>query len=618
MPRLPLPILGVANVSATLDTPDEFAPPGAMLNVVSNGQGNRRRLSVRAGLVKVFPQRVGRNGNHRPQAIEVISRASAVTSFVLGTASPITGRPQRSEPVTLNAAVLATGVVSLVEGVYIRPGTGTIEGLRQSQSLTAPVVLENLGNFPDPATCAWCGMHVSGTLGVYAFNWLDDVWQRTLLVFVDPRDGAFLGSRVVSSIAADESTGTGTKGPNGDGGLLEFGGFVDSGKFSPSDPANVAPSAYCITRSHVLVARGRQLAGVDLIEFGGRWFPNKIVSIGQGDMPQAVGVIVAMGSNGTDAVWCGFLGSREAGTTINPSGNIDPGQPAAHFRSGVTRLALVREAGAWAIDRVPIGGDPDITLPYAESDTLGAVVDHQTTRLSEQLERGPRGAFISSIAVDGDGQFVIGMSNSGWGPTTTQTPGDHPPTTVARFDAAGLLLWESDTGSLIPSEQGGGRSGSGTRYVTDCPDEGGGTTKNGPAIKAVAIDASGSVYAAGRIAASGHSVYRLGGAGGQIQWRRNVHEGATVGGSNGTPFYGLAVDPGDNQAVVVTARNKLHQPGTTGEPFASVLKLGLTDGASVWTHSITQDLSEPSLTCVAAAAERLLIGGPRFVDGGTS
>ncbi|HZW08006.1 MAG TPA: hypothetical protein VFF65_12860 [Phycisphaerales bacterium] len=588
MHRLPLPTSGVANVTAVVDTPAAFAPPGAMRNVVANGVGNRKRLSRRPGLVKVFAERVGRDGNHRPQAIGTISRASAVTAYVLGEETDlVAGRAARSELVDANAWILLPGKVGTLDAVKVYGSGGQAKALPGS-ALSAQN-LAATANFPNSPACAWCGVDAAGTLAAWAYNWADSGRQRTLLVFADPRSGALLGSRVVS---ADTD--------------------------SSSDPANVVPGGFCFAEGLLVLARGRTLAGVEVLAVGGRSLPGPAVSIDTASMPACVGVITGLAARGARLVAC-FQGDASAGVFANPAGTVAAGGNARHYRAGVAALDLGRTAGAWTAAAVHVGGELDPDAPYVEVNTLGVAIDHGTVRLSEWLERFPRGGLPTSIALADDGSIALGMTGSGWGPDATFTPDGQTLSTVAKFTAAGELVWEQDTGSLIGAEQGGKLAGVATQYVCDIPDEDGGnagtTSHDGPAVRAVSVDSTGIVYAAGRVHSSGACLFCLEAESGRVRWRSVFEEGAAVGApGHGSPRLGVAVDPTDQQPLAIVYRDDAWDPDTGDEALASLFKVAAADGAIVWHWSATQDDAELRGTCVAAARGQVIVGGPLFTD----
>jgi hypothetical protein len=594
MPLIPLPTSGVANVSPLSQTPGDFAPPQGMRNFVSNAIGKRRNLSSRPGLVKAFPQRMGRNGHHRPQALETISRASAETSFVLGSATPLVGMAaQRSGLIAGNVFTMYPGRLGVIEALAVSGSGGQAAGQLGTSISTLP--LPTTANFPDSPTCQQVLVDATGTLAAAVFDWTDDGRHRTLVMFSDPRTGTPLGARVVSAASA-EST----------------------------DPANVAP--VCVFTGNLLViARGRTLQGVELIPVSGRQLPGAVIDSIAGEWTPSVGKVTALAGRVIDGelvIWAAFVGAGAAGVYGWPDGTIVAGEPARQYRAGVALAMLFKDAsGVWGFAQTPIGREPTAGDPYRELDAGGALLEHDTIRLSEQLNRGPRGAVITAIEGHSDGSCVVTMSNSGWGPDYTFTPGGHAPTNVAKFDATGTLVWEVDTGSLIAGELGGKISGAGTRYRCDVPDEdstnAGTTSHNGPALKAVALDQTGRVYVAGRIHDSLACVFALGAAGGTIAWRAKLDLDAAAGDAGkGCPSFSIAVDRGDQQPVVIVGRtvNWNPDPAVTTEAKANAFKLSSADGSVVWSWSTTQDTSEPSATCVAAGADRILVGAPLFTD----
>jgi hypothetical protein len=592
--RIGIPILGAANVSAYTEAPEQFAPAQAMRNVVANGIGKRRRLSTRPGLVKAFPEQLA--AGQPVQALAVLSRASAITGFALGDPlSLVNGWTGRAALIAGNQWIVPTGQIGTRDAMLVS-GSGGQARIKPASTGTN-TNLATTANFPNTTQPVWCGVDQTGTLAAWAYRWTDSGTGRVLVTFADAQTGTPLGSKVITLGAV------------------------------------AAPVTGAFLPGLLVIAAGVELHGVRLSSAGTRVMPGAVVSITYTDRPAVIGRYVACAGavvGGVPTVWLAFAGSAANGSAVvSPSMSatlaqtIDAGEWGRQFRAGVVRYAMTQDsAGAWTATVVRLGGTPDEGTPLAEDDGSGGRLDHKTMRFAEWLDRSPRGCVPTGIAANPDGSFVCTFTGSGWGPNTAWTPGGHDFTTVAKFDAAGELLWEADTASIISDEEGGKVVGDTTLYVCDVPDEDGAnagtTSKAGPAIRACAMDSAGLVYVGGRIHSAGSGegcVFCFESASGQLRWKKALTESVGKGtAGQGVGPLCLTCDRDDQRPIVCVARTKTWNPDIATEPYALAFKLDPVDGAVLWSWSSTQDQTESDLTCVASAPGRAVFGGNSWSD----
>lgn len=624
IPRLRPPEGGVSDKGTYLDQPTDWTPVGTELNCRpdSTGPAGRKRYGTRPGSEKVFPQQFGTPESREGQGIGVISRASATTSFELGT---------RTRFSTENADARVSGLVSLNVGVlsqkyhWLRDailvdGSGGQARAKRGGRPSVDALAAEAASFPNTASPVWVGQHPSGTLGAAAFNYTTGGGQhRTLIVFVDPKRGNVVGSKRIAP--AGEDTGS---------------------------TNNVDALAFTWTAEALWIGRGAALYYVPTPVFGGRSVllsPLVLDATPAGVDPDrpltAASRIVALDwytAGSSTFLWAAFEGATGAGYTETPTGVVTAGTLARHYRSGLYRLEQIPDAAefsyAFRVRDVPASSPAPGDI-YAEVDSTGARVLHNSVRLAAWLDRAPRGALVTAIAADRtDGSVYVAFTNQGWGPTASFAPdGSVAYSTVAKFSASGELMWEADTTSRIGPEQGGKLAGVATKYNTDIPDEDGGnagtTSHDGPAIRALATDSAGSLYAAGRINSGRASVFAFNTAGGNVRWSRRIESNNTpVPPTAPNPAWVAAGDPGggvrrfgvcvdsDSQVIVVGRRNNTYGEKNAPDllPYAMLWKLGSGDGATVWTFSATQDTAETSGLCVCATSVGVVYGCASFTD----
>lgn len=632
MPRLPVPSRGITNATADMDIPPGFAAVGSMQNVVPyTAPNDRPDLGQRPGLKRRFSARLGTDSAPRVQGLGVITRASSVTSYSLGQTKPVnTANARTARAALVNANLWAHRIAEggLIDSARVFGSAGAARVVQESDGGAGDLAGIASG-FPTTAEPRWIAVHPGGTLAAAAFPYTASSQNRTAILFFDPRSMLVLGSALIAP-----------------GGELV------------GDASNVAQTCAVFTDTQLIVARGRRFWRIPVQSVGGLTAPLVAnpspvqENLGSLEMP-AVGRVTGLAATKLSAGWrivaC-FIGTPDAGTFDNPGGVVASGRMAQFYRSGVHAF---NEAADGSLSVVPIGRTPIGSDPYVET-SGGIPVVHNSLRFSTVLNRAPRGALPSAIASNATGGFFVAFSNRGWGPTTAFPPDQSAtPSVLAAFDDAGTYRWEIDLDSVIGGERGGNRSGDATTgYATDAPNEvdydvpGGGpiegpagtTTHDGPAIRAVAVDSSGLVYAAGRVGSGRFNVFAVEPAGGLVRWRaRTESNNPTDGGSNnpawvapgtagaGTPYFGIAADPAGG-LIVVGRRNNTW--GTTDRSdiavpvvrHANVFKLSAIDGTIQWAVSPVNDnasasgVSNLAPRCVGVGSSVAVVGTGTFGD----
>lgn len=598
MAEIRLPTRGLADQTAVRDTPPTIAPPGSMQNVVALKPGTGRvQLTKRPGLRKAFATRLG---NGPIQGLKSIARASAVTSYIIGTCVGITednATAQRSVKVDANVWLMPVtggrprGLRDTMK-VYGSAGACLVQrGAAQSTDFATIAGVAGFTTSPTPWAVA---INPQGTLAAALVNYTNTT-RKTVITLFDPRTGAF--------IAAKHLVG-----------------------------ADVDASALVFTERALWIAKGATLhyiatPGGVLIDVS-TTVSQAVASAGTMAAASSItGMCSYTDPDGVVFLYACFEGTTASGFYSNPSGAIASGGNAKHFRSGIYKLREI-ETGTGTLDftieqfGLP-AGSADAFVEVASSG--GAVVAHKTVRFSQELNRAPRGARPKAIACNSLGDVAVAFCNQGWGPTSAQPPdGSTIYSTLAKFTAAGIYRWEHDTDSIISGEVGGKLTGIATTYSTDCPDEDGGnagtTSKNGPAVRCVAIDSFGDVYAAGRIGNGPSTVYAVQSGSGIRKWVASVADPALAVGSTGnaSPALGIAVT--ESGVIVAFNRSNLWDTMSASEPYAALWQLSAVDGAVDWSYSITQAVAgvapdnDPNPNCMAVGSSLVLWGSAIFTD----
>ena len=609
MPRLPVPTRGTANATTVTDQPSDFTPPGGEKNVlVFTPNDGRPQVGQRPGLSKVVPAQLGTPENRRVQALAAISRASAVTSYVLGQQTPLVGTGKRSGLTGANILILKAGKTGTIDTLTIDGSGGAARGQAGSARASTPITLAAGIGFPSTATPTWAVMHPSNTLAAVGFAYTDTGTNKVLVVLIDPKAGTLLGVRTATPGAAGVA------------------------------------SCAVFTGNTLLVAAGATLYRMAVSAVGSKYLPTDLeattLAAAGLTLSSAVGSIVAMSAGLVDSTWrvyAAFTGSTTAGNTINPVATPSDASCCKSWRAGVLRI----DDTDGTLATVNYGPAAARTDNYAEVTVGGDLVNHNTARLSMLLARNPRGCIPTAIAFDPvSGGCVLAITNDGWGPVTSFTPdGNRAPSTLIKLSDAGILLFETDLQSRISGEAGGKRASVGTAYACDVPDEDGGnagtTSKNGPAIRCVAVDSGGLIYAAGRISSGRFNVWCCDASAGTLRWReRTESRNITAPAADGTPEAwkaagdagggtvrgGLAVDLTNSVAYFTGRRNRTNRDADAyaNQQYASVFRFSSADGTPEWAWSATQDSSNAeAVSCIAAGDGVLVLGTTPFADPGT-
>lgn len=620
-PRLQPPTKGVASGTPFVDTHESFTALEGERNVRTQDRDGVGRVSTRPGFQKQFALQMGTAASRRVQGLKTISRASANTSYALGAKTVISvanaiGRA--AGLVDLNVAVLNPATQGL-RGTFKVFGSASQSRMKRGGSL-ATINLPEATDFPTSIAPAWACTHPAGTLAAVGFNFTAASNQvRTLVLFIEPSTGNYAGVKLLAPVSE-----------------------------SPVDPQNHPVLGACFTANALWMARGTRLWYVPVKTFAGRTVmvdpagtKATLSTVDPDRTLAAASRITALATytlGGKTRVWAAFDGEGSGGAHQTPDGTITAGTIAKHFRAG---LFLLEETPDTAADTYRLAtvvlptSAPVVGDAYAEV-ASGQPVQHWSIRLSQWLTRAPRGGLPTALCADPvDGSVYVSFTNQGWGPSASFAPnGSAPYTTIAKFDTTGDLLWEQDTASAIGSEAGGKLAGVGTTYPTDIPNEDGGnigtTDRDGPAIRALACNGAGSLYAGGRINGGRYNVFGLNSADGSLRWQNRTESNnptsgtpvwAGVGAANrGVCRNGLAVDPTDAQLLIAAARNDTWKDvdgATHPSPWAMIFKATGTTGTIQWGMATTQDDVEftPAIpTCITAGTNGVVYGCPIFTD----
>jgi hypothetical protein len=591
MPEIQLPTQGVADQTELRKTPPGTCPPGTQTNMLARkAQTGRKQITKRPALRKAFEQRFG---NGPVQGLGTIARASAVTSLAIGDSSPISpvnGVVRRSVRVDANAWLIplhgtdSRGLRDCVK-VYGSAGAAKV----QTGGAAAAITIAGVSNFTTSPTPWAVVFNPAGTIMAVLVNYTDTT-AKTLIVFVDPATGAFICAKNLAG-------------------------------------ADVAASAVCWTDRALWIAKGATLHYV--VTAGGVESPASLtVRQASGSVSGAmtaaasiVGMATYADTTGQAFIYAAFSGTTGTGFVNNPAGTITAGGYAKSVRSGVYRLREVSQAdGSMDFGIEDFGRTPSTADPYVET-SGGVPVLHRSVRFSQVLARQPRGAVPTAIACNAAGDWAVSFSNQGYGPTSAYKPdGSKAYTSVAKFTATGELVWEADANTNIGGEAGGKLAGVVDTFPTDLPNEDGGnagtTSKNGPAVRKLAMDLSGNVYTAERIN-NGPAVARSFAAGsGNLRWAVNLCDSAQVAGAAGYSATGVAFADG---SVFVTA-TRSNAWTTPTPPYAVLWRLSPIDGSLEWSYDLTQQApgvapdNSPSPVCMSASGSVLGFGSAIFTD----
>jgi len=267
-----------------------------------------------------------------------------------------------------------------------------------------------------------------------------------------------------------------------------------------------------------------------------------------------------------------FFGTSQPATMANqPSLTQDP-YSSQFKRSGVA-LFEVTNSDANPLVRTRYGETLVSTDPWYES-------DHGYARLSEILNRSPRGCIPFAMAVGPENEVLVGITNQGW--AWESSAGSYNPdgtvgyTSLVKLDADGLLVFEVDTKSRRVPYTGGGWG----VWYNDIPQidgdddyENTGTPK--PSVNAVAVDSIGDIYVGGqRNLVSSTSIHKISGSTGAMIW--SMDAGGCV------EQHAMAIDPTDGNLWVGVMKNSAWTG--SGGTAATLLKLNAITGTVLMSY----------------------------------
>lgn len=233
-----------------------------------------------------------------------------------------------------------------------------------------------------------------------------------------------------------------------------------------------------------------------------------------------------------------FNGSYAAGTVTGPTGDsitestqkvIVAGEIAQAFRSGVMKFIITSETetGPFATGFNLLTRVSDWAPQLASSDPFFEA-NHFYFRISENSGAKPHGPYITAMRVHTDGSCYVVRTNQGWGPTGYFRPTPNwtdpdgstgfPFYSVMKIGPTGTLSWENNNAASITDVVGYG-SYAGNDHYNDIA--------YGGTFRAIALDASGNCYVAGRQNSAGLSVYALSANSGLRRWSQNVMDATT-------------------------------------------------------------------------------------------
>lgn len=289
---------------------------------------------------------------------------------------------------------------------------------------------------------------------------------------------------------------------------------------------------------------------------------------------EAVALARYANAAGQEYVYVAFHGSPAAGTYTGGvgSGTIQGGRWAAFFRSGIVRLR---------VDGTSYGGSVAVKEQWGQA--LGGSgayyeANHGTWRFSEQTFHRPHGAEFTALATGPDGSVYFAKRNQGWGPNNGHAlfrPDglSEPYTTIGKINATGQLQWLQDTDSIRELDDLGNYND-----LTFPGDPAG-----APSIGALAVDAAGAAYGAGRRNAAGASAFKVDTLG-NPQWSANLCS------ATGTIREGCAaIDPTDGHVLFGGDRNDQWDGAASRD--AHLWKLAKDTGEVVWHWDIREGVS---------------------------
>lgn len=512
MERLIPPFRGVANSTGFIDTPPGFVPfsldedglPRAR-NFLPHTPGSKDRgqMGQRHGFSKVFDVQMG--AGLAVQAMTNVARASVVTGFTQTDAQTMTNG------LSLESVALSVTNYAQLDSVPSADGFGFLDdGVSHANfvqvAATCPVM------HTDGYQFAFIASNYTGT----------DGFSRSTIRCFRTDTGATVWTYTISTAITNRFINTMTCSDN----------FL-----------------FVCTNAVVLmlrVADGSLVATETL----------------NADAQESIESCVFKDADGDEWLFVLFAGSEVAGATV-AGVTIEAGNPASHFRAGVTRLLIGNEyvstTGPYA--GLPLTGSStgwgQVLVPAtgAADNVASRFYErfHGYFRFSERSRVVGHGCLPTAIHCDPrTGTLVIARTNQGYGPNSgldtvgtgasglTFAPDGtiFEPVSVCAISFDGELLWETDIGSIFEIGLGG--------FYNDIPTG----ADDDPSLSAVRCNRLGTACVAGRQNIIGYSVFLLDIVDGTILNKNNVM--ATTGSVRQAC---MGVDPGDQNFVIGGDRN---------------------------------------------------------------
>jgi hypothetical protein len=467
--RMLPPLRGVADNSAFVDQPANFAPLGSVRNArIFRRPGGRPQMGKRGGLARLFSTAAG--GGSPVRDLGVIDRAAG-TTYQVGTARAVDGG------ISLEAGPLLGQVWFL----------DTDRGMFRSFNETYPDIDGD-------------GSPASGNYQPAALSWHPSSVNCAICSIVLKDYGGATGIQTISFVRL-LNTATGAT--------------VWSTEIEDKDPGGSVP-----TTPIPLYANSVRVFNTFTFVCVAKYV--YVLRTSDGVYIKRV----AMADWSWEAMDCRV---RTDGTlAVLYQGNPAIGGPilnlnyvhGSYFRSGI---ALYTVNSDTTVNGTPLTG-AQFGVKKAASYTY--YEDHVHFRFSEQSPRAPHGHVPYCMDIANDGSLLIGHTNQGFGPTTAFTPnGLVPYRTVTKITkgttpALAAIAWEADTESGLYNWLG-------TNWFNDIPIDASGLTLGAPrggpepSVNAIGVNAAGNVFCGGK-RANGFSVTALRGTDGAILWRADT------------------------------------------------------------------------------------------------
>lgn len=444
-----------------------------------NTRHRTRRIGKRPGWVKRFQTRIGRGGP--VQAVGVITRAAGVSGYSV----------DQCDLLTAGTSVAAPAL------------TGNLFRLDRVPSMDRAVTFDVTGiGGPAGVSVNACRWSPDGAYIAAAVNYDVAGITRTTIRLFNASTGAVVATRTIAA-------GTPV--------------FTNTLCFSSEYLV-----ATVVNEIKLYTWAGGTLTPVLTHDLGG--WANEAVQAAVWD------------DGDTEWLYVGFDGASRAG--VRTGGTIEAGHAAVHFRSGIMKFRLFPAAA------LGLGGVAAAQVQFGTALGSGNAfyeAAHGYLRISEpgNSAASPRGCLVAGLAVrQSDGAVALGRTNVGAGPDLATYPPDAtaaPRATVALYSAAGALVWERDTDSILEAGFNGD--------FNDIPFPGDLTPDT--SVMAVAFTGAGDVVSGGRETAAGASVYLLRGSDGAV-----LAAVAVMGAQPESVRQGaVTVDPSDGMVIVCGDRS---------------------------------------------------------------